>query len=126
MPSNDPETPLRRPSHFEERAALALFMAFSPRLGRTRVTVPPDSLKPFDIFEIQRSDKGPLPATFFASADAARGAVLFVHPWVPWGQAYFHRNGRIEAVRAAGYHAMTFDLSGFGNTAQPRRFFDLD
>ena len=37
-----------------------------------------------------------------AAAGEARGAVLLVSPWVPQGQAYFHRRGRIEALRAAG------------------------
>ncbi len=36
------------------------------------------------------------------------------HPWVQWGEGYFHRRGRIEALQAAGYHALTFDLGGVG------------
>jgi len=52
--------------------------------------------------------------------------VLLAHPWVPRGQAYFHRGGRIEALRAAGYHSLTFDFGGVGVSSRAPGFFDGD
>jgi pimeloyl-ACP methyl ester carboxylesterase len=52
--------------------------------------------------------------------------VLLLHPWVVWGKAYFHRWGRIEALRAAGYHVLTPDLPGFGGSGKRTGFPDRD
>jgi hypothetical protein len=103
-----------------------MFLAFAPRLRKIGAAAPQSELEPYEKFEIARAEGAPLPATFYPSHLPPRGAVLFVHPWLGWGQSYFHRYGRIEAVRAAGYHAMTFDLPGFGGTPPARRFFDVD
>src|SRR5258708_35851529 len=121
-----PRGPPARPPPRQERAALAMFLAFAPRVRGTGGSAPPSELVPFERFEIRRAGGSPLAATFYPTASPVRGAVLFIHPWLGWGQSYFHRQGRIEEVRASGYHAMTFDLSGFGGGARPRRFFDLD
>jgi pimeloyl-ACP methyl ester carboxylesterase len=43
-----------------------------------------------------------------------------------WGKAYFHLRGRIEALRAAGYHVLAPDFSGFGRSISPFDFFDRD
>jgi len=109
-----------------------MFYAFGPRLPDTDPPEVPADLAPFERFEIPRAQgrrRGHLAATWFpsgASGEPARGAVLLAHPWLEWGQAYFHRRGRIEALRAAGYHVLTFDLSGFGTSARPDDFWDLD
>lgn len=55
-----------------------------------------------------------------------RGAVLLAPPWTEWGRAYFHRRGRIEALRAAGYACLSFDMGGFGGTTPTRGFRDRD
>ena len=117
-----------RPSAWEERAANRLFLAFLPRLKRVDRQEPPASLAPFDRLAIPRSDaSGELAATWYPATGTARGAVLLVHPWVPWGQSYFHRRGRIAALRDAGYHVLTFDLGGVGESGPlSSRFFDSD
>ena len=85
-------------------------------------------LEPFEPFEIERSrGRGKLAATWFPAAVTPRGAVLLVHPWIRWGQRYFHRRGRIGALRAAGYHVLTFDLGGFGGSSGVAPdFYDRD
>jgi len=67
-----------------------------------------------------------LAATWYP-ADAActpvRGAVLLLPPWLAWGRSYFHRRGRIEALRTAGYHALALELP---RSLRAHSFFDLD
>jgi len=123
-----PDSVPRRPPLWEERAANHLFMALSPRLQRGKPQEPPAQLEPFTRFEIERSRaRGRLAATWYPAAGEARGAVLLVPPWVPQGQAYFHRRGRIEALRAAGYHSLSFDLGGMGSSGpRPPGFYDAD
>lgn len=72
----------------------------------------------------RREGPGCLSATWFPAYVAPRGAVLLLHPWMSWGRAYFHRRGRVEALRAAGYHALTFDFPGFGASGAPSGFDD--
>lgn len=90
----------------------------------------PKTLEPAEPFAIARGDGGALAATWFEAAVAspeARGAVLLVHPWHARGQAYFHRHRRIPALRRAGYHVLTFDVSGVGDSSPAlRRFADRD
>ena len=116
-----------RPSARQERFANRLFLALSPRLGGRRQTSP-SRLSAFEHLEIERSwGDGTLAATWYRAAGAARGAVLMVHPWVPWGEAYFHRRGRVEVLQAAGYHALTFDLGGVGASGPAAgAFYDRD
>ncbi len=116
-----------RPSARQERLANRLFLALSPRLGARRQGSP-SRLTAFEHFEIERSTGGgTLAATWYAASGAARGAVLLAHPWVRSGEAYFHRRGRIDALQAAGYHALTFDLGGVGASGPAAgAFYDLD
>lgn len=133
-----------RPAEWLERAGSHLLLALAPRLGASRETPPPPAFSPFAPVEIPRSaDPGSLRGWFFpanATTDVggARGAVLLCHPWVPFGQGYFYRRGRIPALRRAGYHVMTFDFGGFGQESgpesgpenerapAPRGYFDRD
>jgi pimeloyl-ACP methyl ester carboxylesterase len=122
-----------RPPAWEERAATRLFLALSPRTRRTRRTLktvqpePPAALAPWRNVQVPRRDgNSQLAATWYEAAGQARGAVLLVHPWVPAGRAYFHRRGRIPALRAAGYHALALDLGGFGGSTRAPGFFDRD
>ncbi|HEX5757613.1 MAG TPA: alpha/beta fold hydrolase [Thermoanaerobaculia bacterium] len=125
-PSEPPAAPPSRPPPWEERAAHRLLVALGPRLPRVAPADPPPQLAPFERFAVPRPGRhGALDATWFP-APAARGAVLLLHPWLEWGQAYFHRRGRIEALRAAGYHAVTIDLPGFGASPPADGFFDRD
>lgn len=55
-----------------------------------------------------------------------RGAVLLLPPWVQWGRSYFHRRGRIPALRRAGYHVLTLDFPGFGDSGPRAGFYDRD
>lgn len=76
---------------------------------------------------MERSGRpGALSTTLFPAAGAAVGSVLFLHPWLEWGAAYFHRRGRLPAVRAAGFDAWLLDFSGFGRSAATARFYDRD
>ena len=103
---------------------------FGPRLARVDEPPPPSKLEPWEAVELSRAalarSRGVLAGTAYPATAPVRGAVLFLHPWIEWGQAYFHRRGRIEAVRGAGYHALTIDLPGFGASGPRRGFPDLD
>lgn len=119
---------LDRPPVWEERASNFLLHALSPRLPGVEAQEPPPRLAPFTCFEIERPHAaGQLAATWYPAPGPARGAVLLVHPWVPWGQAYFHRRGRIQALRKAGYHVLSFDLGGIAESGpRPAGFLDTD
>lgn len=119
--------PPRRPGPWLERVSSYFFVRFGPRLPRVPRSEPPEHLRPYDAFALERAGRGGrLQATFHPCPVEARGGVLFLHPWMEFGQSYFHRRGRIEAVRRAGYHALTVDLSGFGSSSPPSGFFDRD
>jgi pimeloyl-ACP methyl ester carboxylesterase len=101
-----------------------LFFVLGPKLPRVVEPDPPDGLRPWEAASIARDGAGPLSGTWYpAAAGSERGAVLLLHPWVEWGKSYFHRRGRIQALRAAGYHALAVDLGGFGGA---RRLGYLD
>lgn len=119
--------PPPRPAPRQERHANWIFLRLSPRVARRSVQAPPEAFAPHERLRVPRRDRpGALEATWFPARGDARGAVLFAAPWLEWGQGYFHRRGRIEAVRAAGYHAMTFDFGGFGESDPPAGFADRD
>lgn len=106
---------------------MRLFLALSPRHRRVAAPEPPGELAPWRSVRAARPDgESPLAATWFEATGQARGAVLLVHPWVQTGKAYFHRRGRIPALRSAGYHALAIDLGGFGGSARQAGFFDRD
>jgi pimeloyl-ACP methyl ester carboxylesterase len=103
------------------------FLALSPRLGRiSPQEPPPERLAPFEIVAVPRHRGGTLSGTWYPAARRPRGGVLMIHPWLIWGRAYFHVRGRIEALRAAGYHVLTLDLPGFGASGPAEGFFDRD
>jgi pimeloyl-ACP methyl ester carboxylesterase len=115
-----------RPPWWQERGAQFLLTHFSPPLPRAEPAVPPPQLTPFERVAIPRHGRpGALDGTWYP-APRPRGAVLLLHPWVAWGQGYFHRRGRLQALRAAGYHALTVDFSGFGASAPPAGLYDRD
>lgn len=140
--------PPERPSGLYERLSFRWFRTFAPRLPRVSPGAPPAALAPYETVEIARSSgRGHLTGTWFPArpstrpgdrkatgatdgstgADTpARGAVLLLPPWVQWGRAYFHRRGRLEALRRAGYHALTVDLPGRGGSGPPAGFYDRD
>ena len=121
----DPAPP-PRPSFGEERLSNSLFLALSPRVQRLRSAPISSHLEPYETLEIA-SAGGNLAGVWFPTTEEPRGVVLMIHPWMRWGQRYFHRRGRLGALRAAGYHVLTFDLSGFGTSSARRRgFFDRD
>lgn len=136
-----------RPPRWQERVGSRLFRLLSPKIPRQATPAPPAALAPFEEVRAQRTaGPGTLAATWYpaattvtsdrpgdegggrepASLDRPRGAVLLLHPWSAWGQAYFHRHARIESLRAAGYHALTVDLGGFGGSGRANGFFDRD
>jgi Alpha/beta hydrolase family len=117
----------QRPPAWEERWASRVFRAFSPRLPRVAQPDPPARLAPWQAVSVPRLEgDGVLTGTWYEAPGAARGAVLLLHPWVKWGKSFFHRQGRIEALRGAGYHALTLDLAGFGDSTPPVGFYDRD
>lgn len=129
FPKNEsPPKELDRPPAWEERASNLLLHALSPRLPDVEAQGPPPHLAPFTSFEIDRRHApGKLAAKWYPAPGTARGAVLLVHPWVPWGQAYFYRRGRLQALRKAGYHVLSFDLGGIADSGpRPSGFLDTD
>jgi pimeloyl-ACP methyl ester carboxylesterase len=121
-----PGAPPRRPPRWEERLGLFLFQAFAPKAGAAGDTTTPGQLAPFEEVEVEQRSGGRLSATFFpALTENARGAVLLLHPWLPYGKAYFHRRGRLAALRDAGYHVLTPDLPSFGQSTKPDHYFDV-
>ncbi len=104
-----------------------MLLALAPRAAPDGASSePPAELAPWEEVQIPRGrGAGTLSGTWFPAREP-RGGVLLVHPWVPWGRAYFHRRGRIETLRAAGFHALAFDLPGFGGSGPPAGFFDRD
>lgn len=117
--------PPARPSEWQERAALRLFRALAPPVQAAQAVSVPPELLPFEERTVRRSHgSGVLSTTWFPAYLSPRGAVLLLHPWVARGSAYFHRLGRIEALRAAGYHVMTVDYPGFGRSGRPSGLFD--
>ncbi|MDX1503871.1 MAG: hypothetical protein R3325_16050 [Thermoanaerobaculia bacterium] len=118
---------LQRPPAWQEALGHRLFLALSPRLAEREHPPPPERLAPFEHVEVpRRRGAGALQATWFPPLGKGRGAVLLVPPWVRRGRAYFHRRGRIEALRSAGYGALTLDLPGFGGSGPPAGFFDVE
>lgn len=104
-----------------------MFFGLGPRLQKVVQSLPPSALAPWEAVRLPRTrGPGELAATWFPAISDPRGAVLFLHPWFEWGKDYFYRRGRLEAVRAAGYHALTVDLPGFGSSGPRRGFLDLD
>lgn len=124
------DAPPQRPGQVEENWASRLFYGLAPRLPRVEQPLPSDELAPWSPLEVPRSAtngrRGRLAATWYPAAAPARGAVLFLHPWTEWGKSYFHRRGRLEVVRAAGYHALAIDFPDFGGSDRRRGFADLD
>jgi pimeloyl-ACP methyl ester carboxylesterase len=115
-----------RPSPWYERRAAELFFVLGPKLPRLEQSPPPDGLRPWEAVSIERPGAGPLSAVWYPAAAEPRGAVLLVHPWLEWGKSYFHRRGRVQALRAAGYHSLAVDLGGFGDTRREPGFLDRD
>ena len=138
MPPHPPE----RPGKLEERLGCLLFRAFAPPSGQNGPLPTPPELGPAEELVIPRRHGGALSATFYPATTVAggkahgkahgkargkaRGGVLLLHPWLAFGKAYFHRRGRIAALREAGYHVFTPDLPGFGTSPRPTFFFDQD
>jgi pimeloyl-ACP methyl ester carboxylesterase len=116
-----------RPSPWNERVAARLLFALGPRLPRLEQAPPPDGLRPWEAVSVERPGAGPLGGIWYPAAVAEpRGAVLLVHPWLEWGKSYFHRRGRVQALRAAGYSLLAVDLGGFGGTRREPGFLDRD
>jgi hypothetical protein len=117
-----------RPPAVQESAAIRLFLALSPRLPSVPQPAPPDDLRPYADIAIPRpGGRGALAGTWYPANKprrTVRGAVLLLPPWLAWGRSYFHRRGRIEALLAAGYHALALDLPG--RDLRQGSFFDLD
>lgn len=121
--------PPPRPPRWEEALSSRLFLAISPRVaaGAASDAEPPASLAPWEIVDVpRRSGGGVLRGTWFPATGTPRGAVLLAAPWHKRGRGYFHRRGRLEALRAAGYHSLTVDLPIFGGSGPTAGYFDRD
>lgn len=117
--------PPPRPGRWEERAGGALFRALAPRLEGEAIPETPAALAPFEELSLpRRRGPGVLTATWFPQPGETRGGALLLHPWMPWGKAYFHRRGRIASLREAGYGVLALDLPGFGGSHPSPGFYD--
>ncbi len=123
-----PGRPPKRLPEWEERLASGVFTALSPALPAGQQPEPFPGLAPFEKLAVERPHGGSLSAVWFPAAPEprARGAVLLLHPWQPGGKSYFYRRGRITALRAAGYHALALDFSGFGESGPRHGFLHRD
>jgi pimeloyl-ACP methyl ester carboxylesterase len=118
-----PSVPPAPPSSFETWVSWRLFRALAPPLARQRTPRTPKKLGPSERVDVPRADgTGRLTATLFPVEDP-RGVVLLLPPWMKWGRTYFHRHGRLEALRAAGYTAVIADFPGFGGSDPPAGFY---
>ena len=96
-----------------------------PRLPDKKLPAAPASLAPFEDLLVAAGDgEQQLSATWYPADRTPRGAVLLLHPWLRWGRSYFHRRGRIQALREAGYHALAVDFPGFGDSPGPTGLYD--
>jgi hypothetical protein len=134
-PSLPPPAP-PRPAAREERWATRLFLALSPRLPRVEIPAPPPRMEPWSTVWIERPGRrGRLQGTWYPAHGRPsnggphrepRGAVLLLPPWLEWGRSYFHRRRRVESLREAGYHALTFDFPGFAGSGPVDGLLDRD
>lgn len=128
MARRDPaldDPPPERPGN--ERVAFPLFRRMAPRLRQVEQPDPPPELSPWETVGIERPGRGGrLSGTWYPAPGRPRGAVLLLPPWIEWGRAYFHRRGRVEALRAAGYHSLAIDFPGFGGSGPVAGFYDRD
>lgn len=119
--------PPRRPGRFEEALSSRLFRWIAPRLAEVRQPRTPRHLRPVEAVTVpRRRGHGDLHGIWIPAAAEPRGVVLLLHPWMEWGKAYFHRRGRLEALREAGYASLLVDLPGFGASGPPAGLYDLD
>lgn len=118
--------PPPRPPRWLESTGRWLLWALAPRRASQPRNGTPRELAPWEEISIPRALGGTLAATWFPALGEARGAVLLLHPWMAVGQAYFHRRGRLEALRAAGYAALAVDFAGFGESGPPAGYADRD
>lgn len=93
---------------------------------RPQPALPPQLLPAEEVVIPRTAGPGNLTATWYPAPGPQRGAVLLLHPWIPWGKSYFHRGGRVEALRAAGYSALALDLPGFGGSGELAGLLDVD
>jgi dipeptidyl aminopeptidase/acylaminoacyl peptidase len=56
----------------------------------------------------------------------AKGAVLMAHPMGAAAKGFWVRNGHGQLLREAGYHVLTFDLNGFGESSNTNMDYPLD
>lgn len=116
-----------RPPAWEEALSSRLFRLLAPTFDAVGERIPPPRLDPWHLVDIPRPGGArPLAATWFPTSRPPRGAVLLVPPWKRWGRAYFHRRGRLEALRTAGYHSLTVDLPNIDTDSKASGFYDRD
>lgn len=119
------DRPPQRPAAWQERLVARLLNTLAPAHAGPEGGSPPPALLPYEKLSIERRRGGEkLSGTWYPAYVGPRGAVLLLHPWTREGQAYFHRHGRLDALRAAGYHALTLDFPGFGTTPSAVEFDD--
>jgi pimeloyl-ACP methyl ester carboxylesterase len=96
---------------FERRALLSLAQRDVPRL----VSQPAFS-HDCETVSIPSADGSLLQGAIGRAAGAARGVVVFCHPWIEIGLRYFLDVGVAQAVRAEGLHTVLFNFKGVGQS----------
>ncbi|MEM7052291.1 MAG: alpha/beta fold hydrolase [Acidobacteriota bacterium] len=124
--SRTTSAPPPRPGAVEEYFASRMFRWLAPPVPRRGLPDPPEGLAPWRHLSLERRRGGSLSATWYPPVGTFRGVVLMVPPWLEWGRSYFHRRGRIQALRGAGYSVLAMDLSGFGGSKRHHSLYDRD
>lgn len=79
----------------------------------------PEGARPEDYerFEVRNPDGGLLHGLLRETAAAVpRGVLILAHPMGFAAKGFFLKYGHLELFREAGYHCVTFDFNGFGES----------
>ena len=78
----------------------------------------PSNAKPglYERFEIAGRHGGSLVGLVRHTSEVARGVILFAHPMGVAAKGFFIKHGHVDLLANAGFHCVTFDFNGFGES----------
>lgn len=88
----------------------------------------PDGHRPEDYerFETRNPHGGRLQGLLRLAEGPARGVLLLAHPMGFAAKGFFVKYGHVELFRGAGYHCVSFDFNGFGESESTSFEYPLD